>query len=99
MIEKRPLNTQKFTIPNECPVCGHEVFREDEGVVARCQNLSCSAQIKGRIEHFVSRNALDIDGFGEKLVEQLVDEKILSSVDQIFKLEKDSIVKFRTNGR
>jgi len=90
--EKRPLNTQKFTIPSECPVCGHEVFREDEGVVARCQNLSCSAQIKGRIEHFVSRNALDIEGFGEKLVEQFVDEKILSSVDQIFKLEKDSIV-------
>lgn len=90
--EKRPDNTQKFTIPNECPVCEHEVFREDEGVVARCQNLSCPAQIKGRIEHYVSRNALDINGFGEKLVEQLVDEKILSSVDQIFKLEKDSIV-------
>jgi len=89
--EKRPANTQRFTISNECPACGHAVLREEDEAVARCQNLSCPAQIKGRIEHFVSRNALDIDGFGEKLVEQLVDKNILTSVDQVFTLQKEEL--------
>jgi DNA ligase (NAD+) len=89
--EKRPRNAQRFIIPNECPVCGHEIFRGVDEAVARCQNLSCPAQIKGRIEHFVSRNALDIEGFGEKLVEQLVDKNIINSVDQIFTLNNDVI--------
>jgi len=87
IIEKRPPNTKKYQISNICPVCGHIVYRSEDEAVLRCQNLSCPAQIKGRIEHFVSRNALDVDGFGGKLVEQLVDKNILSSVDQIFKLK------------
>ena len=57
----------------------------------RCQNLSCPAQIRGRIEHFISRNALNIEGFGEKLVEQLVDQNILSSVDKIFSLRYEDL--------
>ena len=87
ILKKRPKNTRKYQISNNCPVCEHPVFRSADEAVLRCQNLSCPAQIKGKIEHFVSRNALDIDGFGEKLVEQLVDKNILSSVDKIFTLE------------
>ncbi len=87
ILEKRPKNSRKYQISNICPVCEHPVFRSADEAVLRCQNLSCPAQIKGKIEHFVSRNALDIDGFGEKLVEQLVDKNILSSVDKIFTLE------------
>jgi len=87
IIERRPQNTEKYKISDICPVCEHPVYRSEDEAVLRCQNLSCPAQIKGRIEHFVSRNALDIDGFGEKLVEQLVDKNILSSVDKIFTLE------------
>lgn len=86
IIEKRPQETVKYQISSTCPVCGHEVYRSEDEAVLRCQNLSCPAQITGRIEHFVSRNALDIDGFGEKLVEQLVEKNILSSVDEIFTL-------------
>jgi DNA ligase (NAD+) len=85
--EKRPQNTEKYQISSLCPVCEHPAYRSEDEAVSRCQNLSCPAQIKGRIEHFVSRNALDIDGFGEKLVKQLVDKNILSSVDKIFTLE------------
>jgi len=91
IVEKRPKNTEKYQISSVCPVCEHPVYRSEDEAVLRCQNLSCPAQIKGRIEHFVSRNALDIDGFGEKLVEQLVDKNILSSVDKIFTLKYDDL--------
>lgn len=91
IIDKRPQKTEKYQIPSTCPICGHEVYRSKDEAVMRCQNLSCSAQIKGRIEHFISRNALDIDGFGEKLVEQLVEKNILSSVDKIFTLKYDDL--------
>jgi len=91
IIENRPQKSEKYTISNTCPICRHEVFRSEDEAVLRCQNLSCPAQIKGRIEHFVSRNALDIDGFGERLVEQLVDKNILSSVDKIFTLNHDDL--------
>jgi len=90
--ENRHVDSEKFTIPNKCPVCGHIVSREEDGAVSRCLNLSCPAQIKGRIEHFVSRNALDIEDFGEKLVDQLVDKNIIESVDQIFTLQYDDLV-------
>ena len=91
ILDKRPPNTVKFNISNICPVCEHTVYRSEDEAVMRCQNLSCPAQIKGRIEHFVSRNALDIDGFGEKLVEQLVDTNIIKSVDKIFELTYDNL--------
>ena len=91
IIEKRPQNAEKYKISDICPVCDHPVYRSEDEAVLRCQNLSCPAQIKGRIEHFISRNALDIDGFGEKLVKQLVDKNILSSVDKIFTLEYDDL--------
>jgi DNA ligase (NAD+) len=60
--------------------------------VARCQNLSCPAQVKGRIAHFISKPALDIDGFGGKLVDQLVEKELIQTVDDIFKLTFDDLV-------
>ena len=89
---KRPPETKKYQLPTACPSCGQKVFRPEGEVVARCQNLSCPAQVKGRIEHFVSKGALDIDGFGEKLVDQLVDKKLILTVDDIFKLNFDDLV-------
>ena len=89
---KRPPETKTYQLPTACPSCGQEVFRPEGEVVARCQNLSCPAQVKGRIEHFVSKGALDIDGFGEKLVDQLVDKKLILTVDDIFKLNFDDLV-------
>ncbi len=90
--EKRLSNSSVYSLPLVCPTCEHEVFRPEGEAVARCQNLSCPAQVKGRIEHFVSKAALDIDGFGEKLVNQLVDNKIVHTVDEIFKLTFKDLV-------
>lgn len=95
IIDKRPKKTEAYQLPKECPACSHEVFRPEGEVVARCQNLSCSAQVKARIEHFISKTALDIDGFGEKLVDQLVDKKLIRTVDDIFKLTYDDLVNLK----
>ena len=89
---KRSSNTVQYFLPKLCPACEHEVFRPEGEAISRCQNLSCAAQVKGRIEHFISKSALDIDGFGEKLVNQLVDNKMIQTVDDIFKLNFQDLV-------
>jgi len=89
--EKRPQNSQPYKLPGSCPACSHPVIRPEGEAVARCFNLSCPAQVKGRFKHFVSKNALDIDGFGEKLVFQLVDNEIIHSLDDIFSLKLEEL--------
>jgi len=86
IIEQRPKKTVPYLLPVECPSCNLILNRLKDEVVTRCQNTSCPDQIKGRIIHFISKSALDIDGFGEKLVDQLVDKKVIKTVDDIFKL-------------
>ncbi|NOZ74092.1 MAG: NAD-dependent DNA ligase LigA, partial [FCB group bacterium] len=89
--EKRPPDTNPFMLPAECPVCQHPVHRPEGEAVARCTNFSCPAQIKGRIEHFVSKNALDIDGLGTKIIDQLVEQGVIRSVDDLFRLTPDQL--------
>ncbi|HDY75904.1 MAG TPA: NAD-dependent DNA ligase LigA [Candidatus Marinimicrobia bacterium] len=89
--EKRPLNSRPFQMTNKCPECGHEVHTPEGEAVARCQNLSCAAQVKRRIEHFVSKNAMDIDGLGEKLIDQLVEKKLVHSFDDLYRLVADQL--------
>jgi len=89
--EKRPPRTKPYKLPAACPVCTHPIYRPPDEAVARCQNLACPAQIKGRIEHFVSKGALDIDGFGTKLVDQLVEIGRINSVDQLFGLTAEEL--------
>jgi len=89
--EKRNKDSYPFIIPKQCPVCGHEANRFGDDVVIRCTNLSCMAQLKGHIEHFVSKLALNIDGFGEKIVDQLVDKSIIKNIDDIFSLSVDIV--------
>ena len=91
--EKRPSNTSPFKMTNTCPECDHDVYRPEDEVVARCQNLSCPAQVKRRIEHFVSKNAMDIDGVGEKLIDQLVEKNLVKSVDDLYHLTLDQLSK------
>ena len=81
--EKRPANTAEFVMPTHCPVCGAEVERVEGEAVARC-----SAQRKEAIKHFASRKALDIDGLGDKLVEQLVDAELIKDPADLFYLTK-----------
>ena len=88
---KRPNGTTKYILPSECPICGKEVKRPKDESVTRCNNLLCPAQTKGRIKHFISKGGLDIEGFGDKLVDQLVDKNLLKTFDDVFKLNFDDL--------
>ena len=103
--DRRTGNEEAIAIPSECPVCGSEVERVQlvkrskgqeqrvEGSVYRCVGrLSCSAQLKQALIHFVSRKALDIDGLGDKAIEQLVDRELIKSPADLFRLTKEQIL-------
>ena len=90
--EKRPDEAVKYILPEECPSCGAEVIRPEEEAVARCHNISCPAQVKGRIEHFASKRALDIDGLGSKVVSQLIESGLVYSFADLFYLSKEQLL-------
>jgi DNA ligase (NAD+) len=86
--ELRPSATREFSLPEACPVCGSKVIREEGKAVARCSGgLFCPAQRKEAIRHFASRRAMDIEGLGEKLVDQLVERGMVETVADIYGLE------------
>ncbi|AUZ84737.1 NAD-dependent DNA ligase LigA [Methylophaga nitratireducenticrescens] len=88
--DKRPANATEFVMPTHCPVCGAEVERVEGEAVARCSGgLFCGAQRKEAIKHFASRKALDIDGLGDKLVEQLVEAELIKDPADLFYLNKE----------
>ena len=90
--QKRPKNARKIVLPTSCPVCGSHVEQNEEDAVAKCSGgLFCSAQRKEHIKHFASRKAMNIDGFGDKLVEQLVDADLIDSVSDIFNLTLEQL--------
>jgi DNA ligase (NAD+) len=91
--EKRTGQEKPFIMPDTCPVCGEKVIRPPGEAIRRCVNISCPAQIKGSIEHFASKRAMDIDGLGEKLVEQLVDKNMINDVSDLYYLAKDDLSK------
>ncbi len=82
-----------FQIPLQCPVCSSDIekIQLDQSTINKCVNASCQAQLKGRLKHFVSKKAFDIDGFGKKIVDQLVDVGMLKSFADIFSLEKEKL--------
>ena len=82
---------RKFNMPQHCPVCNSSVVRAEDEAALRCINTACSAQVKERIKHFASKGAFDIDGLGDKLVEQLVDKGLLFSYVDIFRLNEDTL--------
>ena len=89
--EKRTGKEKPFVMPGTCPVCNEDVIRPPGEAIRRCVNISCPAQIKGSIEHFASKRAMDIDGLGTKLVEQLVDKKIIKDVSDLYYLKKEDL--------
>ncbi|MGU9961746.1 MAG: NAD-dependent DNA ligase LigA [Candidatus Puniceispirillales bacterium WSBS_2018_MAG_OTU23] len=87
VIEKRPDNAQSFTFPDVCPSCGNPAIRQTDEAIRRCQAaLSCPAQAVEQLKHFVSRDALDIDGLGSKLIEELYADNLLKTPADIFAL-------------
>jgi DNA ligase (NAD+) len=89
--EKRTGAEKAFEMPGKCPVCNEQVIRPPGEAIRRCININCPAQIKGSIEHFASKRAMDIDGLGEKLVEQMVDKNIIRDVSDLYYLTKDTL--------
>jgi DNA ligase (NAD+) len=86
--ERRPADAREFVMPAICPVCGSPVARMEDEAVARCTGgwIKCAAQRKGGLLHFVSRRAMDVEGFGDQLVEQLVDKHIVHTAADLYKL-------------
>lgn len=87
ILEKRPKDTHLVKIPKKCPVCHSDVIKEEDEAVARCMSgLYCPAQLAQSIRHFASRRAMDIEGLGDKLVEQLVESNLVNDVTGIYQL-------------
>lgn len=88
--ELRDGTQRKFEMPDRCPVCGSKVVKD--GAYYRCSNINCPSVLKESIKHFVSRKAMNIEGFGDKLIEQLVDRGIVKDVSDIYKLDKETLM-------
>ena len=89
---------KKFRMPVDCPVCGGKVVREEGQVALRCVNSRCPAQLKRRIEHFASRGAMDIEGLGEMMVEQLVAKNLVHDVSDIYSLTAEKLATLERMG-
>jgi DNA ligase (NAD+) len=93
LIERRPADASDILFPAGCPVCHSAIERVSGEAVARCSGgLFCPAQLKESIKHFVSRKAMDIDGLGDKLVEQLVDQQLVNTPADIYKLDMPALI-------
>ncbi|MDH5600626.1 MAG: NAD-dependent DNA ligase LigA [Gammaproteobacteria bacterium] len=96
---KREGKPRRFQLPATCPVCGSETARfEDEAVTFCTGGLYCEAQRKEAIKHFASRRAMNIDGLGDKLVEQLVDEGLINTIADLYKIEVEQLIKLERLG-
>ncbi len=84
--DERTGDERKFRLPDTCPVCGTEVLRVEDEPVVHCPNIDCPAQLQGRVEHFASRRAMDIEGLGEKIVAQLVEAGLVEHLPDIYEL-------------
>jgi DNA ligase (NAD+) len=89
--ELRPYSATRFVMPTHCPECGQPVLKPDDEAATRCINLECPAIVRGALEHWVSREALDINGIGEKLVKQLVTENHVTSVADLYALTSEQL--------
>lgn len=90
-LSKRPENTQPYRLPACCPVCGAPTEREEDGAFLRCTGAECPAQLSRNLAHFVSRDAMDIDGFGSAIVDALIEKGYLKSPADIYYLTRDNL--------
>ena len=92
ILDERTGVQTKYILPNHCPDCNTSTVRINNDTVLRCPNIkNCPSQIKGRMKHFVSKNCMDIDGVGEKLIDVLIDNNIIKQYSDIFKLNKSNL--------
>jgi DNA ligase (NAD+) len=96
MTERRPAGAQAWTMPRNCPICGSEIVREEGQAVWRCSGeLSCPAQRKEAVRHFASRRAMDIEGLGERFIEELSDLGYVSSVADLYRLKLEDLLEMK----
>lgn len=88
IVSKRTGEERVFNMPANCPACNSLVIRTENEAVLRCVNASCPAQVKQRLKHFASKGAFDIDGLGDKLIDQLVDKNLIVSYADIFRIDR-----------
>ncbi|WP_158734638.1 NAD-dependent DNA ligase LigA [Alteribacillus sp. YIM 98480] len=91
-------NEKDFEMPTECPACGSELVRLEEEVALRCINPQCPAQMQEALIHFVSRDAMNIDGLGEKVIQQLFSHNLVAGIADLYKLEKEELLKLERMG-
>lgn len=100
-VEKHLRETElaKFEFPSKCPACDTALVKDEGGVYIRCPNPQCPAQIKERIRYFATRNAMDIEGLGDKLVEQLVDERLVTTYGDLYRLTAEQLTDLERMGK
>ena len=97
--EKRNGTEKAFTMPKVCPVCGAPAVREDGEAVTRCTGIECSAKALRSIVHFSSKVGMDIDGLGYSIIEQLLDNKLITGITDIYTLQLEDIASLKKNGK
>lgn len=98
IVERRPPDTKAYRLPDHCPVCGAKVQRIDDGVAVKCIHRECPAQLKNGIRHFASKAAMDIEGLGEKIVDQLVEAGLLRTFTDLYRLRREDLLKLERFG-
>jgi len=98
-LQKRELYSKEIEFPKTCPVCNTKLEREDEGVINYCNNISCPAQILRKIQHFASRDAVDIEGLGEAVVKQLIEHKQIAKIQDIYHINFDEFQQYEKQGK
>ena len=98
VVEKRTGKEKSFSMPTTCPVCGGPVIREDGEAVTRCIGIECKARNLRNIIHFASKEGMNIEGLGEKIVEQLYEKELIKTIADIYYLEKEDIKSLKKDG-
>ena len=96
--EKRTGNETPIAEPDHCPVCHSPLLKEADGVVPRCQNLSCPARLKEALKHYCSRGAMDIEGLGDRLIDQMLKLNLIKNIADLYRLTKDDLFQFDRMG-
>ena len=96
--EKRTGEEKEFKMPDICPVCGAKTVREEGEAAVRCTGIECPAKLYRNLVHFVSREAMNIDGLGENIIEQLMDKKLIQNIADIYQLTFEDIASLKKNG-
>ena len=97
--EKRTGNEKDFEMPKQCPVCGADAIREEGEAAIRCTGIECAAKLFRNLVHFVSREAMNIDGLGENIIKQLLDNNLIENIADIYTLTFDEIASLKKNGK